>query len=174
MDGQGFWCTKEAEAGLCGRSNRWATVAHIGGSDKKQSGNKFCSLLRTRMHLGCPFWPLSTTQSANNGNLSIGTGTRSNGRRWPSLMNCVFFYIVWMVGCVCVAYQGNTWHQDALREEGKPVEAVWWAMFCWETLGHAIHMDTLTRITFLNIVADYAHHVHGNSIPWWLWLPSAE
>ncbi|ROL52456.1 hypothetical protein DPX16_6140 [Anabarilius grahami] len=30
----------------------------------------------------------------------------------------------WMAGCVCVAYLGNTWHQDALWEEGKPVEAV--------------------------------------------------
>ncbi|KAK3555557.1 hypothetical protein QTP86_021782, partial [Hemibagrus guttatus] len=29
-----------------------------------------------------------------------------------------------MAGCVCVSYLGNTWHQDALWEEGGPAEAV--------------------------------------------------
>ena len=34
-----------------------------------------------------------------------------------------------------------------------------WAMFCWETLGLAIHVDAnLTRVTYLNIVA--YHQVH--------------
>ena len=33
-----------------------------------------------------------------------------------------------------------------------------WAMFCWETLGPAIHVDgNLTRVTYLNIVADQVH-----------------
>uniref|UniRef100_A0A8C4Q1N8 Transposable element Tc1 transposase n=1 Tax=Eptatretus burgeri TaxID=7764 RepID=A0A8C4Q1N8_EPTBU len=33
-----------------------------------------------------------------------------------------------------------------------------WAMFCWETLGPAIHVDVnLTRVTYLNIVADQVH-----------------
>ena len=33
-----------------------------------------------------------------------------------------------------------------------------WAMFCWETLGPAIHVDvSLTRVTYLNIVADQVH-----------------
>ena len=33
-----------------------------------------------------------------------------------------------------------------------------WAMFCWETLGPAIHVDvTLTRTTYLSIVADHVH-----------------
>ena len=33
-----------------------------------------------------------------------------------------------------------------------------WAMFCWETLGPAIHVDvTLTRTTYLSIVADRVH-----------------
>ncbi len=33
-----------------------------------------------------------------------------------------------------------------------------WAMFCWETLGPGIHVDvTLTRTTYLNIVADQVH-----------------
>ena len=33
-----------------------------------------------------------------------------------------------------------------------------WAMFCWETLGPAIHVDVnLIRVTSLNIVADQVH-----------------
>ncbi|KAK3566489.1 hypothetical protein QTP86_034054 [Hemibagrus guttatus] len=33
-----------------------------------------------------------------------------------------------------------------------------WAMFCWETLGPAIHVDvTLTHTTCLSIVADHVH-----------------
>ncbi|KAK3519432.1 hypothetical protein QTP70_027864, partial [Hemibagrus guttatus] len=33
-----------------------------------------------------------------------------------------------------------------------------WAMFCWETLGPAIHVDvTLTRNTYLSIAADHVH-----------------
>ena len=35
---------------------------------------------------------------------------------------------------------------------------MFWAMFCWETLGPAIHVDvTLTRTTYLSIVADHVH-----------------
>ncbi|KAK3549732.1 hypothetical protein QTP86_007743 [Hemibagrus guttatus] len=33
-----------------------------------------------------------------------------------------------------------------------------WAMFCWETLGPAIHVDaSLTRTTYLSIAADHVH-----------------
>ena len=33
-----------------------------------------------------------------------------------------------------------------------------WALFCWETLGPAIHVDvTLTRTTYLSIVTDHVH-----------------
>ncbi len=36
---------------------------------------------------------------------------------------------------------------------------MFWAMFCWETLGPAIHVDvTLTRTTYLSIAADHVHH----------------
>ena len=36
--------------------------------------------------------------------------------------------------------------------------SVLWAMFCWETLGPAIHADViLTRTTYLSIVADHVH-----------------
>ena len=41
-----------------------------------------------------------------------------------------------------------------------------WAMFCWETLGPAIHVDVnLTRVTYRNIVADQVHPLHGKGIP---------
>jgi len=69
-------------------------------------------------------------------------------------MNHVFFYIMWMAGCMYVAYLGKTWHH-ALREEGKPVEAVQCFGQC-SAEKHAIHVDvTLTDTTYLNIVADH-------------------
>lgn len=45
------------------------------------------------------------------------------------------------------------------REEMLPASSVMlWAMFCWETLGSAIHVDiTLTCATYLNIEADQVH-----------------
>ena len=74
---------------------------------------------------GCPCWPLFSAKSANNVHMRIGTRPQSDGKRWPGLMNHVFFDIMWIVWCVFVTYLGNTWHQNALWEEGKPVEAVW-------------------------------------------------
>ena len=65
-----------------------------------------------------PYWPLATTESGNNGYVSIRTWPQSNGRKWPGLMNHISFYIMWMAGCVCVTYLGNMWHEDALWEEG--------------------------------------------------------
>ena len=106
---------------------------------------------------GCPCWPLSTAKSTNNGHMSIRTGPRSNGRRWPGLLNHVFFYITWAAGWLCVIYLGNTWHQDALCEEGKPVEAVWWFGQCsawkpWVVLSMWTHTTT-----YLSIAADHVH-----------------
>ncbi|KAK3534421.1 hypothetical protein QTP86_015225, partial [Hemibagrus guttatus] len=47
---------------------------------------------------------------------------------------------------------------DALWQECKPAEVMLWAMFCWETLGPAIHVDvTVTHSTYLNIVTDHVH-----------------
>ena len=41
-----------------------------------------------------------------------------------------------------------------------------WAMFCWETLGPGIHVDvTLTRTTYLNIVADQVHPFMATVFP---------
>ncbi|KAJ8417445.1 hypothetical protein AAFF_G00286720 [Aldrovandia affinis] len=41
-----------------------------------------------------------------------------------------------------------------------------WAMFCWETLGPGIHVDvTLTRTTYLNIVANQVHPFMATVFP---------
>ena len=41
-----------------------------------------------------------------------------------------------------------------------------WTMFCWETLGPGIHVDvTLTRTTYLNIVADQVHPFMATVFP---------
>ncbi|KAK3564923.1 hypothetical protein QTP86_031044 [Hemibagrus guttatus] len=41
-----------------------------------------------------------------------------------------------------------------------------WAMFCWETLGPAIHVDvTLTRTTYLSIVTDHVHPLMETVFP---------
>uniref|UniRef100_A0AAY5KZE1 Tc1-like transposase DDE domain-containing protein n=1 Tax=Esox lucius TaxID=8010 RepID=A0AAY5KZE1_ESOLU len=41
-----------------------------------------------------------------------------------------------------------------------------WAMFCWETLGPAIHVDvTLTRTTYLSIVVDHVHPFKATIFP---------
>ena len=84
-----------------------------------------CCVLGRSGQSGCPCWCPATTDRANNRQVSIRTGPHSSGRRWPGLMNHVFFYITRMAGCMCIAYLGNTWHQDALWEEGKPAEMVW-------------------------------------------------
>ena len=63
-------------------------------------------------------------------------------------MNHVSFYITWMVGCVCVAYLENTWHQDALWEEGKPVEALctlswqWYSLMALASFSRIMHPAT--------------------------------
>ena len=82
-------------------------------------GLQSCRLVRV------PMLTLSTAKSTNSGHVNSRTGPQSNGRRWPGLMNHFFFYITWMVGCVFVTYQGNTWHRDALWEDGKSTEAMW-------------------------------------------------
>ncbi|KAK3557213.1 hypothetical protein QTP70_026124, partial [Hemibagrus guttatus] len=46
-----------------------------------------------------PMLTLCIAESGNNGHVSIRTGPQSKGRRWPGLINHVFFYITWMAGC---------------------------------------------------------------------------
>lgn len=72
---------------------------------------------------------------------------------------------------VCVAFLGNMWHQNELREEGKPAEAVWWVMFYRETLGHVIHMNTDSYHLPKHCCRPYTPS-SWKQYPWWLWLPS--
>ena len=88
----------------------------------------------------CPDVPVTASPSLSK--------AWSYGRWWPGLMNHVFFYITWMAGCVCVAYLGNTWYQDALWEECKPAEAVWRFGQC--SAGKP-------WVTCLSIVADHVY-----------------
>ncbi|KAK3547699.1 hypothetical protein QTP86_027744, partial [Hemibagrus guttatus] len=61
---------------------------------------------------------------------------------------------VWMGACASLMAPGCTMG----RRQAGGGSVMLWAMFCWETLGPAIHVDvTLTRITFLSIVADHVH-----------------
>ncbi|KAK3529377.1 hypothetical protein QTP70_029484, partial [Hemibagrus guttatus] len=50
-----------------------------------------------------------------------------------------------------------------------------WAMFYWETLGSAIHVDvTLTRSTYLSIVADHEwFYEHNNQFEVLTWPPNS-
>ena len=74
--------------------------------------------------------------------VSIRAGPWSNGRRWPGLMNHV------IVHWVCRLPGEHTAPVCTMgRKQGRS-SGMLWAMFYWETLGPAIHVDvTLTRTT---------------------------
>ncbi len=104
------------------RSNRRATVAQIpqevnaGSNGELSEYTVHHSLLRMGLHscrqVRVPMLtPVHLPKALRVGHVSIRTGPRSNRRRWPGLMNHVFFYITWMAGCI--SYLGNKWHQDA-------------------------------------------------------------
>ncbi|KAK3562392.1 hypothetical protein QTP86_033531, partial [Hemibagrus guttatus] len=60
---------------------------------------------------------------------------------------------------VLLGFPGLQWQAD-----GGSVMV--WAMFCWETLGPAIHVDaTLTCTTYLSIVADHVHPFMETAFP---------
>ena len=49
-------------------------------------------------------------------------------------------------------------HSLKARRQASRDSVVLWPVFCWETLGPAIHVDvTLTPTTYLSIVADHVH-----------------
>lgn len=59
----------------------------------------------------CSCWSMFNTESAYNGHNCIITELGSIGRRWPGLINEVFFYIMCMAICVCIReyiWQGCT------------------------------------------------------------------
>ena len=73
---------------------------------------------------GCPCWPLSIVESTNNGQLSIRTGPWSNGRRWPGLMNHVFFYIMSMAGLLTWGTNGTRMHYEKKTNQQKQCDAL--------------------------------------------------
>ncbi|KAK3533885.1 hypothetical protein QTP70_033007 [Hemibagrus guttatus] len=141
-----------------------ATVAQIAeevnaGSDRKVSEyTVHHNLLRMGLHSRRPVRVPKLTpvhcKSTNNGHVSIRTGPRRNGRRRPGLMNHV-------AGRVCVHLLPGKHMAPACtmgRRRAGGGSLMLWAMFCWETLGPAIHGDvTLTRSTYLSIVTDHVH-----------------
>lgn len=84
---------------------------------------------------GCLWWPLSTAESA---------------RRWPRVMNHVsLFRSCWWPGVSIT--RGTPGTRMHYRKASRHV--MLWAMFCWKTLGPAIHVNlTFTHPTCLSIV----------------------
>ena len=55
---------------------------------------------------------------------------------------------------------------DAERRQDGGDSVTLWAMFCWETLGPGVHVDvTLTRASYLNVVADHVHPFMATLFP---------
>ena len=60
------------------------------------------------------------------------------------------------------------------RQQAGGGSVMFWAMFCWETLGPAIHVDVnLTHVTSQQHRCRPGTPLHGNGIPWWQWPLSA-
>ena len=82
----------------------------------------------------CPCWPLSTDESTNNGHVNIRTGPWSNGRRWPGLMNHIFFYVKWMhLRRLPGQHMAPGCTMGGMQAGGGSV--MLWAVFCWGNLG---------------------------------------
>ena len=139
-------------------------LAIIGRCRKKHTVH--CRLLRMGLHSCRPVRVLMLTpvhhQECLQWAWNSRTGPWNNGRRWPGLMNHVFFYNMWLAKCVCVMAAGCT----VGRRQAGGGSVMLWAIFCWETLGPGIHVDvTWTRTTYLNIVADHVHPVMARVFP---------
>ena len=124
---------------------------------------------------GCPCWPLYTAESANNGHVSIRTGPRSNGRRWPCLMNHVFFYITWMAGaCVSLTWgtRGTRIHYGKKASRWRQCDGLGSVLLgnLWSchSCGWYFDMYHLPK----HCCRSWAPF-HGDGIPWWLWPLSA-
>ncbi len=76
------------------------------------------------------WWPLPTVKSTYNRHASTGTGCWRSRRRSPGSMSPIYFYLMWTAVFVCSVYLGKRWHQDALWDKDKSVEAVWYSGQC--------------------------------------------
>ena len=72
-------------------------------------------------------------------------------------MKHVFFTSHGMAGCMCVTYHMAPGYAMG-RGQAAGGSVMLWAMFYWETLGPAVHLDvTYTPTTYLSIVTDHVH-----------------
>lgn len=69
-------------------------------------------LCRCRLVQECTFWPLSPAENAENCHVHIKSEPLGYRRRC-SLMNDIFFYMVYTLQYVCVAKLGWRRHQDS-------------------------------------------------------------
>lgn len=134
------WCVWGAKASPCGPiqqmsyccSNRWSYC--LLWCQNIQCSTVCCVWgCTTAGQSGFPCWPLCPPR----GNVTIGTGPRSNGRTWLCLTT--------HLGCVCIKLvaPGSTMGR---RQAGRG-SLMLWAVFCWKTLGPTIHLDvTLTQL----------------------------
>ena len=76
---------------------------------------------------GCPCRPLSKVSTTDTQSSELHHGTVEEGGQGWWIM---FAFTSHGWPGAYFAFLGNTWHQDALQEEGKPAEAVWYFGQC--------------------------------------------
>lgn len=119
--GQGLLMHVVSKGFLCGRLKQMSNCGSNCLKVKARSDRKVWEITvdwgciaAARSGCPCDRTPLLKAPTMGASHVSIRTGPWGTGRRWPTLMNHVFFYIFWLARCMCVTYLGNTWHQDAL------------------------------------------------------------
>ena len=132
------WCTWGAKAGLCGPNDELLLLKMLKKlmlvlieRCQNTQGITVCCIwgcIATDQS-GCPCWPLSPTESINNGYMSIRTGPHGNRSRWPGLMNHVFFYITWVHVC-CLHGEHMAPGCTMGRRQAGGGSLMLWAMFC--------------------------------------------
>lgn len=98
--------------------------------------------------------------------MCIRAGPQSKGRRWPGLINHIFFYITWMTGCVSLTWGTNStrMHYGKKSSRKRQCDALDNALL--GTLGPAIHVEvTLTCTTYLIVFTDHVQPFIGMTFP---------
>lgn len=93
----------------------------------------------------------TTVNGTINGRMSIGIESWSDGRRWPSLMNHIFFHLIQMARCVrCLPEEHTAPGCIVGRRQAGRGSMTLWTMFWRETL-RPVNVS-LTRTTYLSKV----------------------
>lgn len=138
------------------RSNRRATVAQIDEGVRKESEYRGHHSLHSRRPARVPMLNPVHHQKAPTVAYKRQNSTTDQQNNVAWYVESHYLLHLQYGRCVCVIYLVNTRQQDALCEGGGSV--ILWAMFWWETLGPAIHVNvTLTRTTNQVIVEDHVH-----------------